>query len=72
MQPVTTSTSKPARYELVTGYADADFNRRVSEALAKGAKLHGPTFVLGNTTIAQAVLWETPEINAAERFAAMT
>jgi hypothetical protein len=47
-------------YRVLTGPDDADFCRRVSEAIALGYNLHGGpavTFDGGHVIVAQALLW---------------
>ena len=60
----TTSDSKPPNdmlpYRLITGKDDANFCRRISEALALGYRLHGSpacTFNGTDVSVAQAVVW---------------
>nr|WP_294915097.1 DUF1737 domain-containing protein [uncultured Neokomagataea sp.] len=47
-------------YRLITGKDDANFCRRISEALASGYRLHGSpscTFNGKDVIVAQAILW---------------
>ena len=53
--------SGPLRYRLLTGTDDAEFCRRVSEALADGYRLYGSpamTFDGQRIVVAQAVVWD--------------
>jgi hypothetical protein len=56
-------------YRLLTGPDDASFCHRVSEAIAIGYKLYGSpaaTFNGTNVIVAQAVIWPSIEVQAAQ------
>lgn len=57
-------------YRLLTGPDDADFCRRVSEAIALGYKLYGSpaaTFNGQQVIVAQAIIWPSIETAITER-----
>lgn len=57
-------------YRLLTGPDDAEFCRRVSEAIALGYKLYGSpaaTFNGQQVIVAQAIIWPSIETASAER-----
>ncbi len=57
-------------YRLLTGPDDAEFCRRVSEAIALGYKLYGSPAAAFNgqrVIVAQAVIWPSIETAIAER-----
>ena len=60
MKPGTNPPDDLPSYRLLTGADDADFCRRVSEAVALGYKLYGSpaaTFDGKRVIVAQAVVW---------------
>ena len=61
---MTTPPNELPIYRVLTGPDDANFCRRVSEALTLGYTLHGSpavTFNGENVIVAQALIWPTTE-----------
>jgi hypothetical protein len=63
-QPTAAPPNGLPTYRILTGPDDAEFCRRVSEAVALGYKLYGPPAVTYNgeqVIVAQAIVWPTIE-----------